>query len=474
MRRLFLAAFFCLALLSLAAQGKKSSVCRSGITYDISKSKNWGTKMPVITGVAPYSSAERAGITQSDIITEIEGINTKNLSASEIEILLNPVGKRDIELTLSNFKNPARQVILRKECKPANAISEEQLAAAFCMYSLETTSERRFVCPFKTTSVNDTVQFSSFKTFAFAPEDANNGDLERVINRAIQSELMEKGLEPNGIDPDLRVETFYYFDRNPNYKGQNSVAIKTEKTFRYDFRRNAMVELPFLSPSASESEAAYLLQFGFRLIDCKIQPGRVIWECEANELLKEPFRLEDYARMHVPLMCFQFPYIRFKQNVPFTVIQRAYNYTGLNFNMDKLNEVAAVDANSPAAEAGIVAGDIIERIDEHKLSYSIDEFSAAYRQFITNTFSYRDPKTQYTDVNGFTRCMLWDAFQYPNIADAFQNENNLTAFSYLYAFTPYVNPTGNNSCTLTIVRKKERSEVIIRPTIRKEVTIELK
>ena len=120
--------------------------------------------MPVITGVAPYSSAERAGITQSDIITEIEGINTKNLSASEIEILLNPVGKRDIELTLSNFKNPARQVILRKECKPANAISEEQLAAAFCMYSLETTSERRFVCPFKTTSVNDTVQFSSFKT----------------------------------------------------------------------------------------------------------------------------------------------------------------------------------------------------------------------------------------------------------------------------------------------------------------------
>ncbi len=474
MNRLFFVFFFVLAIFSLSAQNKKNTVCRLGLTYDISKSKNWGTKMPVVTSITPYSSAERAGIRQGDIITHIEGVKTSELSPSDIEILLNPVGKRDIKLTLTNFRNKARQVIVRKECKPANAISEDQLAMAFCMYSLETTSERRFVCPFKIRTVNDTVNFANFKTFAFAPVDANNEKLETVINHVIEEELVQKGLELNETHPDMLVQTFYYFDRNTNYMGSNSVVIKQEKTYRFNLLRNTMVELPFLNPSASESEAAYLLQYGFRLIDQRIEPGRILWECEANELLREPYRLEDYARIHTPLMCLQFPYVKYTRNVPFTVTQKSYNYTGINYNIDQINEIANIDANSPAAEAGVRAGDIIEYIDGQSMAYRIDEFSAAYKQFITNTMRYRDVKTIFTDANGFPRCMFWDSFQYPSIADAFQDKHNLTAFAYLFSFTPYVNPTGNNSCTLSILRNKERNEIIIRPTIRKETTIEIK
>ncbi len=474
MRRLFFAVFFCFAVFSISAQSKRSTICRLGLTYDISKSKNWGSKMPVITGIIPYSSAERAGIRQGDIVTHIEGIKTTELSASEIEILLNPAGKRDIVLTLANFKNNARQVIVRKECKPANAISEDQLAMAFSMYSLETTSERRFICPFKITSINDTVQFSRFKTFAFAPVDVNNEKLETAINRAIEDELEQKGLELNETNPDMLVQTFYYFDRNTNYKGENKVVIRQEKTYRYSFRRDAMVELPFLSLSASESEAAYLIQYGFRFIDQRIEPGRVLWECEANELLSEPYRLEDYARLHTPLMCLQFPYVKYTRNVPILVTQKSYNYTGISFDIDDMKVVATVDRNSPAAEAGIKPGDIIEKIDGLSMSYSTDEFSTAYKQFIANTMRYRDSGTVFTDANGFSRCMYWNSLQYPNIADAFHDKNNLTAFSYLYNFAPYVNPTGNNSCTFSILRKNERSECIIRPTIRRELTIEVK
>ena len=44
----------------------------------------------------------------------------------------------------------------------------------------------------------------------------------------------------------------------------------------------------------------------------------------------------------------------------------------------------------------------------------------------------------------------------------------------LYYFAPYINPSGNNACTFNIKRGKTKLEVIIRPTIRSEVTVEIK
>lgn len=473
MKQLFLAACL-LVSLSGFAQSKQATVCRTGISYDISKSKNWGTGKPVITGVTPYSSAEKAGIKPGDIIEEIEGYKVTDLTEAEIAGLMNPADKSDIVLTVANIKNPTRQVIIRKECKKQNAITEEQLASAFCMYSLETTSERQFKCPFKTSVTKDTVNFARYKTFTFAPVDESNRRLETIINQAIENELVQKGLEYNEENPDILVQTFYYFDKNPNYMGKNQVVIKREKTIRYNFQRNKMEEFPFLGLSASESEAAYLLQYGFRLIDQKEVPGRILWECEANEMLDEPFHLEEYARIHTPLMCMQYPYVKYTRNVPFYVSLKSYNYTGINYNIDKLDQIVSVDKNSPAYEAGIRAKDVVVNIDRQRMDYSTDEFSAAYKQFITNTMKYRDAKTVFTDANGFSRCMYWDTFRYIDIADVIQDRDSRSAFAYLYNFAPYINPSGNNSCTFRIKRGKNESEYLIRPIIRKGITIEIR
>ena len=59
----------------------------------------------------------------------------------------------------------------------------------------------------------------------------------------------------------------------------------------------------------------------------------------------------------------QFPYLKYKKNVHFTVSQCTYNYTGINYDMDKLNTVVSVDRNSPAHEAGVRAKDVIEGIE---------------------------------------------------------------------------------------------------------------
>ena len=206
-----------LAVCTVSAQNRNTSICRLGFTYDISQSKNWGNNKPVIKSVIPYSSAEQAGIKKYDVIEEINGVPVTEISVDEIPQLLNPAGRNDVLLTISNLSSPSKQVLVKKDCKKSNAITEDQLASAYAMYSLETTNEQEFVCPFKTTVTSDGVDFGNFKTFAFSTIDENNRKLETVINECIENELTKKGLTVDIAKPDLLIQTFYFFDKNPNY-----------------------------------------------------------------------------------------------------------------------------------------------------------------------------------------------------------------------------------------------------------------
>lgn len=474
MKRVILPLLLLFAFLTGFAQGRNNSVCRLGFTYEISQSDHWGKGKPVIQTVLPYTPAEQAGISPNDIIESIDGVETEALSDEELTQLLNPAGKNEVVLVIKNLSDSSRQILIRKECKKVNAITEDQLASAFSMYSLETTNEQMFTCPFKTTTTPDAVDFYDFRTFAFTPLDENNARLESAINDAIEKELTKKGLVVDVEQPDFIVQTFYYFDKNPNYLGLNKVIVEQEPICRYNLTRSRMETFPFLSPASAEAEAEYLLQFGIRLIDQRDIPGRVLWECEANELMTDSYRLDDYVRIHVPLMCMQYPYVKYTRNVSYKVSKKSYNYTGISYDIDRLNYIVDVNRNSPAYAAGIRPRDIIKRIDRQKMEYSAEEFSDAYKKFISNTMHYRNPKTRFKDVNGFKYCMLWDTFKYTQIADAIHNPDYLAAFSYLYNFAPYINPSDNNTCVFEIERGKTKMEVIIRPTIRSEAMIEIK
>ncbi len=473
MKRFVLSVSLLFAIQTGYAQSRNAEICRLGFTYDISQSNNWGTLKPVVTGVTPYSSAELAGMKQGDVVEAIDGVSVADISSEEIGELLNPAGKSDVILTISNLSTESKQVMVKKDCKKANSITEDQLATAFSMYSLETTGERIFTCPFKTVATSDSVNFGKFRTFAFAPIDENNRKLETAINECIEKELTKKGLKVDATQPDILVQTFYFFDKNPNFKGANKIMVEKEHTYRFNCAQSKMDVFPFLGSSAAEAEAEYLLQFGFRMVDQALIPGRILWECEANELLEESYRLEEYAHVHVPLMLMQYPYVKYGRNVTFKVSQKAYNYTGLSYDIDRLALVTKVDANSPAYVAGLRQRDVIEKINGNKMDYSAEEFTAGYKNFISQTMKYRNPKTQFTDAGGFKRCMYWDTFSYPKVADALHDAANVGAFSYLFYYAPYIDPTGNNACTFSVKRGKNKMEFVVRPTIRKEVTIEI-
>jgi hypothetical protein len=440
----------------------------------MSLSSHWGKGQPVVTGIYPYSPAEQAGLKVHDIIEAIDGIHVTDVTVDEIQQLLNPAGRNDITLTVSNLNTPSKQLTFRKECKRSDAITEDQLASAFSLYSLESTSEQLFTCPFKTTTTTDPVDFSQFKTFAFAAIDENNRRLEEIINSCIEKELTKKGLILNMTEPDILIHTYYFFDKNPHYMGTNKILAEKQPAYRYDFTRSTIVKFPFLNYAAAEAEAEYLLQFGIRLTDRRDVEGRVLWECEANELLESSYRLDDYVRIHTPLMCMQYPYAKYSRNVQYLVCRKTYNYTGISYDINRLELISDVDRNSPAYAAGIRPRDVIEKIDHHEMNHSVEEFTAAYKQFISTTMKLRDANTLFTDANGFKYCMYWDKSSYPQVADAIRQTKYMSAFSYLYKYAPYVNPSEANTCTFHIKRGKNRMELVIRPSVRTEVTVEIK
>ena len=104
-----------LAVCTVSAQNRNTSICRLGFTYDISQSKNWGNNKPVIKSVIPYSSAEQAGIKKYDVIEEINGVPVTEISVDEIPQLLNPAGRNEVLLTISNLSSPSKQVLVKKD-----------------------------------------------------------------------------------------------------------------------------------------------------------------------------------------------------------------------------------------------------------------------------------------------------------------------------------------------------------------------
>jgi hypothetical protein len=473
MKKAVFSALLICNILAVQAQRDGQS-CRLGFSYEISTNSHWGKDKPVVMKVYPNSPAEAAGIRQNDMIEKIDDLTVTEISPDDMDSLLTATGNSEIELTVRNFSNPSRVVSITRECHSNSSLNESQLATAFAMYSVESTHDRLFICPFVTATTDDPVDFSQLKSFDFTMvEDSSISKIESAINQTLKTELTRKGLQANPLNPDFLIQTYYTFNRNPNFRKKSKETEEQPPVFRYDITRDRVTKFPFCQSSTPESEAEYILQLGIRFIDRRWISGRVLWECEANELMNAPFAVDDYATIHIPLMCMQFPYVKYSRNAQFILSKKAYNYTGIHYGIYRLNEVISVDPDSPAAQAGIRPHDIIEKIENRRMDHSVEEFTEAYHQFITNTVKYRDRATRFTDANGFTECMYWDKLKYVRIAKAFNNDRNMTAFAYLYAFEHYVNPLKNSSCTFYIKRGGEKIQFTLRPVFYSEKTIEL-
>jgi len=452
----------------VAAQAAPKIVCNYGFTFEVSMQNNWGYLQPVVTSVTPNTSAETAGMQMNDIIEKINDRPTKGENIETIMSWLNN-SNDNIQLTVSNLKDKNQIKRLVKNCRFSTSIMERDLAGVYSFYSLEDVQTRAFTCPFKTT-INSEKDFFQYASFGFSASDPNNLALERRINTSIQKCLEQKGLKFSERNPDLIIKTFYSHQANPNFRS-NTQADKFPVESRYNVNTKSMETLPiYYNPLIHTNQARYFLKLGIQIIDSK--NNSTVWECETNELLQADYSLADYAEFHIPLMFMQYPYPKSLDVARFYYSRSKYNFTGIRYNMDNLKEITEIVRSSPAEIAGVQPGDIIEKINNIKFISNTKTADNNYKQFIYKTLSLRDQSTQFTNAEGFTRCMYWDKMKYAQIYDEFRKPELATVFSYLFYFQPYVNLSGTNIVTFNIKRGRQKMEIKIKPVILSEEIFE--
>ena len=468
-RFVFLLAFLNSCFIAFS-QVNPTIICQYGFTFEISMQKSWGYNQPVVLTVTPNSPADAAGLRVNDII---EKINEKPTIGENIETIITWLqnSKNPIQMTISNLGEIHRNRTSGKICHFNNSLTEKDLANIYMFYSLENAQTRAFTCPFKTT-VNPESNLIQYASFGFTAPDPNNPVVEKAINATIRKSLELRGLKYAEKNPDLIVQTHYSHASNPNFRNNANID-KFPVVCRYNIQTNSMEKLPiYYNPLIHTNQAKFFLKLGISLIDNKRNNNLVVWECEANELLKSDYSLVDYAEFHIPLMFMQYPYPKSTETAEFYFAHFKYNYTGIHYNMDNLKEIIDVEPSSPAAKAGIQPGDIIEKINDIKFTSNTKKADNNYKQFIYKTSPFRDPVTQFTNAEGFTRCMYWDKLKYAQIQDEFRKPEFSTVFSYLFYFEPYINLSGTNIISFNIIRGKQKEEVKVKPIVVSEEIFE--
>lgn len=470
MRQILLVGFFAVLIFTERLSAQNSDVtCGLGFTFEISENKTWGYKEPVVVDITPGSPAERAGLKLNDIILSVNRNGTYLKSYQTIMSWFNQDPYR-MNIAVRNFKDAFKEIVIEKDCRHANAISEAQLAPVFAFYSLEDVQSRRFLIPV-TTTFNENALFHNYRTFAFAPFDENTRQLDERINAIFIRALSEVGLQYDPGDPDFIIQTYYNYQSNPMYKADSPTYGSYQPVWRFDTRSNRMVRIPVYDPSEAVrvNDIAFNLEFGYRFYDRKFMEAgelMLIWESEVKERLSSHYSLVDYLEMNLPLLLKKFPNPGNKSFGTYQVNYLKYNYTGVGYNMGDLKTVISVDPGSPAAIAGILPGDVIVNIHGQDFDHTSQSLTEGYRRFIAETMNLRDKNTRYTDSNGFKDCMFWDIAQYNAISTAiFNNRRYRSAFSYLFNFNQYIDWNTPVSINIIIQRNGNEMNFAVNPQI---------
>ncbi len=471
MKRLYhttLLVILALCSFALTMQAQKAYV---GLEYQLSYNDNWGANRPVILTVYPNSPAAQTGLRSGDIIEAINGQETHTMPEEEMIRLLQSEGGASVDLLVSNFAYHRVERHLKPMAQPTGALTERDIARAFGMYSLEDESDILISYPISTGTEGKT-DLINYETFGFVRTNKQHTNRDALIEQQITEALQALGLTYDQKNPDLLVDTYYSIVENSSYDASSARRSATVQTsLRIDPKAHKLVELPILPVESDKTLARFYLKFGITIYS-GVNEHKMLWTSEAEELLSDDYLLTDYTALTVPVMLLQFPFTRYFNSLVVRFATHRYLSLGINYQANNISTIHSLSPHSPAAEAGLRAGDEIVAINGRHIG-TADELSKGYLAFVKKSMSCRTHERPFAIKDGPTNCRYWDAEDYARVAKLLDKDKYFGGFSYLFAFNPWITTAPRTGVVIDYLRDGVMQRVIVEPKLQESCYVTL-
>ena len=283
--------------------------------------------------------------------------------------------------------------------------------------------------------------------------------------------LQALGLTYDQKNPDLLVDTYYSVSENSSYDAAATRLSAVQTSLRIDTKAHKLVELPILPMGSDKTLARFYLKFGITIYS-GVNEHKMLWTSEAEELLSDDYTLTDYTALTVPVMLLQFPFTRYFNSLVVRFATHRHLSLGINYQAKNISTIHSLSLHSPAAEAGLRAGDEIVAINGRPLG-TADELSKGYLAFVKKSMACRTHEQPFAIKDGPTNCRYWDSEDYARVAKLLDKDKYFGGFSYLFAFNPWITTTPRTGVTIDYLRDGVMQRVVVEPKLQESCYVTL-